>query len=276
MDKALNYIFGFLLILTFTWKGMAEDHIRIFLAISLAGLLLLPALILNWITADGYRAALVFGTVILGLGGWVMAALVLLFFVSGSILTRERERFLRATGEEMSEKVERRSGSQVWANGFWIGLFVVVWFLTGDSLFLIAAAASVATATADTWATEIGNRKHVPTRLISDLSRVEPGTEGGVSLNGLVGAFSGALFIGISWLLLHHSLNMQTGAVIVVSGFAGCLLDSLLGALFQYRKIGRSIRFLRTISVPERANNWVNWAATGAGGFIALLMMQWI
>lgn len=278
MDRILNFTFIFVLIFLFVLEGGKEDHIRIGLALLLSGLFSTTAFFLKWITLDAITAAVVFGTIILGLGGWVMAGLVLIFFLSGTYLSKEREWEDNPdkTGFIFTRFKFRRDGLQVWANGFWMAFFIVAWFLLDVEVFFVSAAAVLSSATADTWATEIGSREHVKTFLITDFRRVVPGDEGGVSLNGILAALSGSALIGLVYLLLQGSLDVRVFGIITLCGFLGCILDSIFGALYQYDNQDQSHWFNRYFPTPESANNIVNWAASGLGGMMALLFFQWL
>lgn len=278
VDRILNFTFIFILIVLFILEGNSGDHIRIAAAVVICGLFAVIAFFLKWITLDAVTSAVVFGTVVLGLGGWVMAGLVLLFFLSGTYLSRDREwaDLPDHTGFFSGRFKFRRNGLQVWANGFWMAFFIVGWFLLDMEMFFIAAVATLSTATADTWATEIGSRDHVNTVLITNFRKVEPGTEGGVSWNGILAAISGAVLIGLVYLLLTGTLQMRDFGIIAFCGSLGCIVDSFLGAVYQYGNDDSLHWFNRYFKTPEAANSAVNWAASGFGGWIALLFFQWI
>ena len=101
--------------------------------------------------------------------------------------------------------------------------------------------ASVAVATSDTFASEVGcldNRVY----MITTLKKCEPGLNGGFSPNGQIAALVGALLIS----LVATALGMLVGAEalsspvefivsISIIGFLGCQVDSLLGALLENR-----------------------------------------
>src|SRR5699024_7221156 len=93
--------------------------------------------------------------------------------------------------------------------------------------------ASVAVATADTWATELRSNKSDATFLVTTRELVAPGTDGGVSLQGTVWALAGSAFIA-TLSALFFLLPLLFFFCIFIAGFLGCLLDSYLGAAFQY------------------------------------------
>lgn len=277
MDRLVNYTYIFILIFLFILEGRSDDHIRILIALALSFFFSFSAFLINWITLDGVFAATIFGTVALGLGGWALAAVVLLFFISSSLITKvpvigvEPDK----TGYALQKSKMRRNGLQIWANGFWIALFAVLWFLFQYQVFLVMAAAALATATADTWSTELGSRNIGRTILITDFSQVKPGTDGGISIKGTLAAFWGALLIAGAFLFLSREVNPELFSVIALSGFLGCLADSFLGAVYQNNN-NPDHWFNRFFESHEKANNAVNWASTGIGVLAALIFNQLI
>ena len=161
-DRILNYLFGFCLVLIFVLEANSDDHIRMLLALGLSLIIAIISFILNWLTLDGMRSAVLFGTVVLGTGGWMPALAVLLFFLSSSFISRRRGDQNEIAEAFLSSRTKfRRNGWQVWANGFWVVTMLILFFLFDAEFLLIAAYGAVAAATSDTWATEIGCRNRV-------------------------------------------------------------------------------------------------------------------
>lgn len=225
------------------------------------------AFLLNWLTYDGALAAGIFGVISFGFGDWQLALIVLFFFISASLLSQD----IAATDESFSIKF-RRDGRQVWANGFWLCLWILIWFISGNIIFLAASVASIAAATSDTWATELGSNRKNKTYLITNLNEVSAGTDGGVSIKGSLGALCGSAIIGaLCWLLLNE-INLITAVIISITGFFGCFVDSFLGVKFQGSSL--NIPFLSnnkngSITV---SNNIVNWLSTGSASILVLLI----
>ena len=165
---------------------------------------------MKWLTGGGGVAALAVGGATAWGLGWRGVVLLFAFFISGSLLTR-----LAGGGGG------QRNYRQVLANG---GVAALAGLLGSWRL----AAGALAAATADTWATEIGSFSPHPPRLITTWRQVTKGTDGGVTLIGMLGALGGALLIWGA-----ASLLFSSQVVIVWAGLAGMIADSLLGATLQ-------------------------------------------
>lgn len=178
--------------------------------------------------------ALAFSVLVVGLA-WAVPGMT--FFVLSSLLSRfGRQR--KAKAERLAEKGSRRDAGQVYANGgvAW-GLLLGWVFVPHDALYW-AYAGAFAAAAADTWGTEIGTFVGGPTRLVWSGRRVPPGTSGGVSVAGTLGALAGASTVFLSLIpvagayLSYVPLAVAAGLV-VGGGFAAALVDSLVGATLQ-------------------------------------------
>ncbi|MEM8585779.1 MAG: DUF92 domain-containing protein [Bacteroidota bacterium] len=95
--------------------------------------------------------------------------------------------------------------------------------------------AVLATANSDTWASEIGRYFKGRTYDILRFRRVEPGLSGGISLAGTIAAgFGAALIAAFAFLISRDWISgLIVYSFIWIFGFAGMLIDSILGALFQ-------------------------------------------
>ncbi|MCP9290461.1 DUF92 domain-containing protein [Gracilimonas sediminicola] len=269
LDRWVNIFFSLALVFVFILFGDSQQHNQILFGLFLAALLSITAFILNWLTIDGASSATIFGGFAYGLGGLAGAAVVLAFFISGSVLSKDlisREGFL--------EKKFRRNGKQVWSNGFWFVLWILIWFLTDVDAFLIGAVTSIATAASDTWATEIGeNRLKGKTRLITTGEKVQPGTDGGISFYGTVAALTGAAFIAAVFWFFAIDAMLSTILIIAITGFFGSLIDSYIGARFQ--NVAYSLSGLSSIGLENMyvSNNFVNWISAGLASVISLILI---
>lgn len=230
------------------------------------------AFFLTWLTLDAVLPVIIIGTTILGFGGWILAVAVLVFFITGSLFSRLNRDFDRMENKS-SLPEQRRDGLQVWANGFWATLFCILWFLFPFDLLFAAVFGVLATATADTWATETGIRNPGKTINLKTRKVVEPGTDGGVSVKGTIFSFLGAVLMGL--FATQGLVDNPVGSFIAVSsaGFLGCFIDSYLGAVYQNNEMqGQSNSFWNSMD-KDKQNSYVNWISTGSGGLIALILL---
>ena len=118
---------------------------------------------------------------------------------------------------------------------------------------------AIATATADTLASEIGVLDQNP-RLITTFQKVDPGTNGAVSTLGTAIGICGAAVIGIAAYFLGILTNPLVAiTVAIISGTIGCFMDSILGALFENRGL--------------ITNEHVNLMATIVGALVGILLL---
>ncbi len=232
---------------------------------------------------SGSIAAAMVGTIVFGIGGWQWAILLLTFFITSSALSRAFKKRKLELNEKYSKGPERDAG-QVFGNGGAATLFAALHGLFPAALWpWIGFAAALAAVNADTWATELGVLNPNMPRLITDLKRrVEKGTSGGISFIGTLAALIGAAVIALpaAWLTGHWSLF----PLITLSGLAGSLCDSLLGATVQAIYYCPSCKKeteqhpFHTCGAPTAQirgwkwlnNDWVNFACGALGAGIAL------
>ena len=179
------------------------------------------------LTGSGAAAAALVGWLVLMGTGWEGGAVLAAFFVSSSLVSRFARRF-----PDVDAKGDCRDHWQVFANGGVAALSALVGF-RDESLAIWLLTGALAAAAADTWATSVGSWSRDPPRLLWSGRQVAPGTSGGVTLVGCLGAFAGAaLAAGTGTLASGAPLLFPVGTLI---GFLGMLADALLGATLQGR-----------------------------------------
>ncbi|MGD1066277.1 MAG: DUF92 domain-containing protein [Vulcanimicrobiaceae bacterium] len=249
----------------------------------LAGAIALLALRARALTRDGALAAFVVGTITYGVGTWVFTAVLLAFFVPSVLLSRlgrARKRALVDVGKQGP-----RDAAQVLANGGVATLCALAFGFTHASPWLFAFVGAYATATADTWATEIGTLVRGQPRSILTLRPLAPGLSGGVTWAGSAAAFVGAWWLGTvgAVLVIREPLGwLVLGLACAVVGFLGATVDSVLGATLQELRRCPSCERLcetdphacGTPSIRVRGLSWmtndlVNAVATAAGAALA-------
>jgi len=194
----------------------------------------------NALTWDGALAATLLGTLIFGLGGIPWAALLLVFFITSSGLSRLLARSKGDLAEKFS-KGSRRDWGQVVANGGLGAVLILIQTRVPNEVWpWWAYAGALAAVNADTWATELGTLSATPPRLITTGKITERGASGGITLAGTFAAFIGAALIGAAAVFFPVQAGTNTVfqtsiliGMIAFSGLAGTFIDSLLGATFQ-------------------------------------------
>jgi len=208
---------------------------QLFVGFVLATIIAVASYRVRSLSRSGTYAATIIGTLIFGLGGWQWAILLLTFFISSSLLTRSFYNQKNSLNEKYSKGVRRDAG-QVLGNGGLAAFCAVLHILFPSETWpWLAFAAALAAVNADTWATELGVLNPAPPRLITDLRKVvEKGTSGGVSVSGILASLAGAGLIGSLAVVFGPGDRFwSTCLIISLSGLAGSLFDSLLGATKQ-------------------------------------------
>lgn len=166
--------------------------------------------------------------------GLSWAGLLIAFFLAGTALSRIDGGAKRALVGQIVGKSGARDALQVFANGGPFAAIAIASVAWPSPRWQILGAAAIASSSADTWATEIGTLSRRPPRSIVSGSTVTAGTSGGVTWLGMCAALVGAAFIACIALLSGWPLRAAYAAI--VGGFAGSVIDSILGATMQTRR----------------------------------------
>ncbi len=188
------------------------------------------------LTPGGAAAAVLVGTGVLGMGGWDAGWSTVTFFVSSSLWSRLGRRRKTSLARQW-EKGDRRDAYQVAANGG-VGLVAAAASaITRWESAKLACAGAIATAAADTWATELGVLADGQPRLITTGAVVPRGTSGAVTVPGTLASIVGAAFVAALFWIGEAPMPVKIArmAQTTVAGTLGSLVDSLLGATIQAR-----------------------------------------
>ncbi|MBD0356286.1 MAG: DUF92 domain-containing protein [Rubrobacter sp.] len=185
---------------------------------------------LRMVSRDGAVSGFMVGAGIylsLGLPGFAILAL---FVVGGSALTRLGYRSKEGRGIAQAH-AGRRGASNALANCGVALLCALLAVLIHSEAFVAAFVASLGAAFADTAESEVGQLYGRTPRLITTLRKVPPGTDGAVSLPGTLAGLGAAGLTALLGLLL--GLVAGLGAALLVAGgaFLGTVVDSFVGAL---------------------------------------------
>ena len=88
IDRITNIFLLFLLILGFVAVADAEVQQRILWAVVAGGVFGALSFFLNWLTLDGSTSAWLLGVITFGIAGFEGAAILLFFFISSSLLSK--------------------------------------------------------------------------------------------------------------------------------------------------------------------------------------------
>jgi len=188
------------------------------------------------IDVAGALSAIAIGTAITAGLGLPAFALMVVFFVLGSAATRLGYARKAARGIAQ-ERFGARGWRHAWANGGVPAFLAVMAGLAASplrDLLVLAYAAAVATAAADTCSSEVGKAYGRRTFLLTSLTPVPPGTEGAISLEGTLGGLAGASIVAGTGALLGL-LTPGPAVLVVLAGLLGSLAESLIGTVAEKR-----------------------------------------
>jgi uncharacterized protein (TIGR00297 family) len=199
-------------------------------AILVTGAFAALAYVLGMISASGALGGLLVGTWIYASLGPRGFAILALFVIGGSLLTRVGYAS-KARAGTAQEHGGRRGARNALANCAVATSCAVFAAITGSNPFVAAFVASLGAAFADTAESEIGQLFGRTPRLITTFQRVPPGTDGAISLPGTLAGVGAAGLTGALGLALGM-LETQTAALLVATAaFLGTIADSLIGAV---------------------------------------------
>lgn len=255
------------------------------LAVAIASGIALFAWRTRSLRTSGALAAIVVGSLALRVG-WNWGAYLISWFAIASMLSRIGRERKRVRTDSIVAKSDQRDFKQVFANGGVFALCAAAWLIgIGDREPLaIAAAASLAAAGADTWATEIGTLFGGTPWSLRAHARVPVGTSGSITWSGCAALLAGAIALA-GFAVLFSVVSSSTFCAVTLGALAGAWSDTLLGAWFQERRYcpqcqeatERSIHACGTASVCTGGieyldNDAVNLLCTLIGAGVALLL----
>lgn len=143
---------------------------------------------------------------------------------------------------------EGRSASQVLANLAVSAACAAVFAMTRNEAFLLATAAALSEAAADTVSSEVGQAGSAKARLITNWKIVPAGTDGGVSVAGTLGGIAAAVLVTLVCVGAGMFPLKQT-AISVMAALLGTIADSYLGATLEKTKLlnNNGVNFLGTL-----------------------------
>ncbi|CAN5691379.1 TIGR00297 family protein [soil metagenome] len=190
---------------------------------------------LGMISRSGALSGLLIGTAIYASLGPQGFALLALFVVGGSLLTRLGYRRKQSMGTAQDQGGRRGARNAIANCAVAVSCALLAAATTWD-FFTVAFVASLGAAFADTSESEIGQLFSRTPRMITTLRKVQPGTDGAISLPGTLAGVAAACLTAALALALGLLESPQTALLVALAAFLGTVADSLIGA--HYPRIG--------------------------------------
>ena len=168
--------------------------------------------------------AVLFSTLITYFGGLTSFIILVVVFL-GSIITKLFHK---------NKKSNKRKLIQIISNVGIGVLSLIIYKFTSNDLYLLIYASVMAESLADTLASDIGVlSKNEPINILT-FKKGERGLSGNISFLGLTSALIGSLLIGTIY-YIGMDKSVISFIIIILSGFLGSLIDSILGASIQVK-----------------------------------------
>ncbi len=183
---------------------------------------------LRWLSSSGAIAAALLGWILIISPDpvWIIPAIVFLVFGTGLSKLPKKDNKPREKG---------RNANQVFCNGGFYVIFLGLYFISNQMVFLVGGLASLSAAMSDTASSEIGSRFAKHTFIITNGKKANPGLSGAISLIGtLAGLVFTAIFALIPFIILG-AFDAKIYLILLGVGLSGNFIDSILGALFQVK-----------------------------------------
>lgn len=226
-------------------------------------LILLSGAVLSYatkkLTLTGAITGALVGILIYKGSGFTGLPLLALFFIAGSWATGWQLNKKETIGAAEQHKGRRTAGQVLANSGVAALLGAIGWYLPGHtSLITLMIAGSFAAATADTLSSELGTVYGRRFFNILTFKKDTRGLDGVVSLEGTLIGVAGALLVAVV-----YAIGFGWGVPvywIVLAGFAGNLVDSVLGALLERKGL--------------IGNNLVNFLNTAVGAGVCWMLVS--
>jgi uncharacterized protein (TIGR00297 family) len=203
---------------------------QILAALVVTALFAVIAYALGMVSRGGALGGFVVGTAIYASLGPQGFAILALFVVGGSLLTRLGYGRKRRSGTAEASG-GRRGAKNALANCGVAVACALLYALTSSDALAAAFVASLGAAFADTAESEVGQLYGRAPRLITTLGKVPPGTDGAVSLPGTLAGIAAAALTAALGLALGLVDGPASMLLVVLAAFLGTVVDSIVGAL---------------------------------------------
>lgn len=229
-----------------------------------AGYLLLQNPPQKSLTSEGLANAAALGIGLWTFLDWQGYFICVSFFIFGSLVTKVGFEEKEAKG--IAEKRGGRRGPEnVWGSAATAMICAIMTYFFKDDpnateALKIGYVCSLTTKLSDTFQSEIGKVYGKTTILITTLKRVEPGTEGAVSLEGYAAGIIGSIILAGTANTVGFIDNWQDTGICLLAPLIATTIESYIGAIGQNKLIWLSNEFVNLI-------NTMIGALLGIGGY---------
>ena len=179
----------------------------------------------KWLTLSGATAACWVALLLFIVGEYKAFIAPGIFLISGSLLSK--------LNKPQQEK-EGRNAKQVFANGITGIIFMILYGIVKEEIYLITAIVSFCISMADSTSSELGFYFKGATFDILSFKKLQPGVSGGISAAGTLAGLAGAVLLAFIT-SYFYSFSLSVFLCILIAGFAGMLADSILGSWLQIK-----------------------------------------
>lgn len=243
---------------------------------------------LGHLRASGAVAAAIVGMLALRANA-AWALYLITWFALASLASRFEHVRKARVARHLIAKIEARDAWQVLANGGLFASLALVTIVRHDSASMVvclsvAAAAALAAAGADTFATEIGMLQRTLPLSVRTWTRVPIGTSGAVTALGMMASVVGSSVLAIVALTVGM-IPREHILTVAAAGVAGSAFDTIIGAWIQESRwcqrcateTEQHLHDCGTATIHRRGtthvnNDVVNALCTVGGATVALLM----
>ncbi len=234
----------------------------------------------NSISKSGLAALLIMSGAFIWLNQLAFLFIVFFMFASSSILSKVKQD-AKQDLEKVVSKTGPRDYIQALANLGTATFCMFMFVIFKEEYWVVGLLGSVATANADSWASEIGGISKKTPILITNFQPIKKGISGGITLLGSIGGILGAIILssfGI-WILnvfdyFFIAQPLQILMISILAGIIGFFVDSYLGVWLQA---------LYKTSTGELTENSMNttlvkgysWCNNDMVNFLATLLGQY-
>ncbi len=193
------------------------------------------------LTAPAALLAALFGTLIVGFGGWAWGLTLGICFALTALFTWLKQRRRARQGKAVDDE-RRRDAAQVAANGLPLALLALAYGALGQPPLLLAAFAGVlATVSGDTWASDLGIFSRQRPRRITTGRPLPHGASGGITwfgtaISAAAGLLVGLVLLAFSTIFAPAEAGWWLLPAGLLAGLLGSLADSLLNGAAQHRR----------------------------------------